>query len=299
MTSQAVAIWDDLARNHPGSIRYKFILAYNLTQLGQFSGQARKFPQAEQALTRSIAVLEELLVDHPQDIQKAHRLGHAYTAMTDVLLLRGDQQSGLVWAGRAIDLFRRLARRDPHNHQVGRSALWKALAGRAETLMRLGRHAEALTDFGEIVELTQSTDYGDLFQAFHALTKARLGDPTVLAGLGDRARRTVQSRAGRESLSKSYNYYMTCYDAACIHAALAAPALQNPVKPEPERRRLARVDFDRALEFLDKSRADGDFQGMIGREEIEREVLLDPLRGHPRFQLLMMDLAFPADPFRP
>ena len=36
---------------------------------------------------------------------------------------------------------------------------------------------------------------------------------------------------------------------------------------------------------------------MIHLDEIRKERLLDPLRSHPRFQLLMMDLAFPDDPF--
>ena len=37
--------------------------------------------------------------------------------------------------------------------------------------------------------------------------------------------------------------------------------------------------------------------GSIRLDEVRREKLLDPLRANPRFQLLMMDLAFPDDPF--
>ena len=42
--------------------------------------------------------------------------------------------------------------------------------------MRLGRNAEASADFKEIIELVRGTTYADLFRAFHALTRARLGD---------------------------------------------------------------------------------------------------------------------------
>ena len=90
---------------------------------------------------------------------------------------------------------------------------------------------------------------------------------------------------------------MIYYDAACIHAALAKLALQDQGKPPAERQRLAQSDLERALELLDKARAAGEFKGMIHLDEVRRERLLDPLRSHPRFQLLMMDLAFPDDPF--
>jgi hypothetical protein len=92
---------------------------------------------------------------------------------------------------------------------------------------------------------------------------------------------------------------MLCYDAACAHAALAKVTLHDRGRPPAERQNLARRDIERALEFLDKSRAEGEFLGEINLDEVRREPLLDPLRSHPQFQLLMMDLAFPVDPFQP
>jgi hypothetical protein len=38
---------------------------------------------------------------------------------------------------------------------------------------------------------------------------------------------------------------------------------------------------------------------MINLDEVQREPTLDTLRSYTRFQLLMMDLAFPNNPFRP
>ena len=72
----------------------------------------------------------------------------------------------------------------------------------------------------------------------------------------------------------------------------------NPDIPAVERDRLVQQDRRRALELLEKSHASGEFVGMVRLEEIRRERLLDPLRAYPRFQLLMMDLAFPENPFR-
>jgi serine/threonine-protein kinase len=292
---RAVAITESLARDHPEVSRYQRRLGYSLDRLGHTYAQERKFPEAEQALRRSIAILEKLAADHPQDIEIATQLGETYVVMMDTLLLQGNVQSGLEWASRTIPLLRSLARRDPHNNRASRAQLWRFLAGRAETLMRLGRNAEASADFEEILGLVQGTMYGDLFRAFHALTRARLGELSALALLGDQVRETVRVGVGHGGIYTGY--YITYYDSACIHSALAKRALEDQGQPPAERRRLADRDLQLALELLDKARADGEFKKMIHLDEVRKEALLDPLRSHPRFQLLMIDLAMPAEPF--
>jgi eukaryotic-like serine/threonine-protein kinase len=292
---RAVAITESLAQAHPDVSRYQRRLGYSLHCLGHTYAQERKFPQAEQALKRSIAILEKLAAEHPQDIEIATELLGTYLNIVDSLLLEGNFQSGLEWAGRTIPLFRSLARRDPRNYRASRTNLWKFLAGRAETLMRLGRNAEAIADFEEILELVRDTMYGDLFRAFHALTRARIGDLSALALLGDQVRETL--RLGVRHNSTYTGYYMIYYDAACIHSALAKRALEDQGQPPAERRRLADRDLDRTLDLLDKARATGEFKGMIRLDEVRRDPTLDLLRADPRFQLLMMDLAFPDNPF--
>jgi hypothetical protein len=92
---------------------------------------------------------------------------------------------------------------------------------------------------------------------------------------------------------------LTYYEGACIHAALSTLALEPRGRPATEREQLARSDLERALELLDKAHATGEFREAIRLDEVRREKLLDPLRADPRFQRLMMDLAFPDDPFQP
>ena len=135
-------------------------------------------------------------------------------------------------------------------------------------------------------------DNPQLFLLFHALTKARLGDKSALARLGEQVRSTLRERTGYRA-----GYWMTYYDAACVHAALARLALEDQGKPLAERQQLAQRDLDRALELLDKARETGEFKGMIRLDEVRREPTLDLLHTNPRFQLLMMDLAFPDKAF--
>jgi tetratricopeptide (TPR) repeat protein len=163
--------------------------------------------------------------------------------------------------------------------------------------MRLGRLTEALAHFEEVLELAHDTKDGELFRAFHALIKARLGELSELASLGDQVCDTLKAGAG--SSHDTYYFNMLYYDAACGLTALANLARQDRGKPLAVRESLAQRDLDVALEFLDKARSNGELKGIIKLDEIRHEPLLKALRSHPRFQLLMMDLAFPDDPFRP
>jgi serine/threonine-protein kinase len=297
---RAAEIIEKLARDHPEVTRYQLGLGVVLASKGHNLALGRKFPSAEAAVKRSIAILEKLATDHPQDLKIAAALGDAYRRMQMVLVFRGDDQSALDWAGRRLQVLRLLERRDPRNRSIGRIELWAALGERGETWTRLGRLTEALADFQEALEIAHDngSKEEEMFRAFHALTKARLGDLSELALLGDQIRAILKVGAVRGG-ETVYRYWMVYYDAACVHAALVQPTLQDQGRPPAERQRLADRDLERALELLDKARAADEFKEMIRLEEIRREHLLDPLRSHPRFQLLMLDLAFPDDPFRP
>src|SRR5262249_23309431 len=152
-----------------------------------------------------IAILEKLAVDHPQNLQIGATLSYRYSYFAEFLRLRGNGQSSLEWLGRAIQLLRALARRDPRNAEVGRTWLWKSIGARGETFMRLGRHTEALADFEEVLELTHGTKNEELFQAYCALTKARLGDLSALATLVDRILVAQEALAEKEG-AVGYNY---------------------------------------------------------------------------------------------
>jgi tetratricopeptide (TPR) repeat protein len=295
---RAVAIMDQLARDRPEMTKYQLDLGFKLAVLGHAFAWMRKFPEAEAAVRRSIAILEKLAADHPQDLKIAAALGEAYKRMQVVQDYRGEGQSALEWAGRCIQVLRFLARRDPSNRFIGRRRLAGALGERGETLMRLGRGTDALADFQEAIELCH--DIGDkteeLYRVFHALTKARLGDLSGLAFLGDQARDSVKAGAG-QGMPSAYHYWMTCYDAACVHAALAQLALEDEGRSPAERRQRAERDLELALDLLDKARSSGEFKDITLLDGIRSQRLLDPLRSRPRFRHLMLDLAFPADPF--
>ena len=83
---------------------------------------------------------------------------------------------------------------------------------------------------------------------------------------------------------------MDWYEMACIRSALSGLAgRKGSGIPAGE----AEAEAERAIEHLRKAATSGyrNFKAM------KWEFGLDPLRNRPDFQLLMMDLAMPADPF--
>ena len=179
-----------------------------------------------------------------------------------------------------------------------RNIRWRALANRAETLVRLGRYSEALADYDELITIQQEAPHVDpedspqLLGLFQALTKARLGDLSALTRLGEQVRDYSQGQ-GRLS-SRLLDHLLRC---GLRPRGTGTTALQHQTKQLTERQPLAQQDLDRTLALLDQARSTGEFKGMIRLDEIRREPTLDVLRSNRRFQLLMMDLAFPDNPF--
>jgi serine/threonine-protein kinase len=293
---RAVAIYERLVRSRPDVARYWLSLAEHLSTLAGYVGADGDLPRAKSAVRRSIAILEKLSADHPQDSDIANMLAGQYAGMQNTLLFEGDLQSAVTWSGRAIPLLRSLARQDPGDLYGARRNLYIGLLGRAETLTRLGRHTDAIADYDEVRGLVEGTEYSELNWAFLALAKARVGDLSALSSQSVPIRRALKLGAGGQTVNR-YSYYMTYYDAACVHAAFAKLQSENTKQPLSGVVWPTGEELDRALELLELARSSGEFRRMIRLDEVRLEVLLDPLRSHPRFQLLLMDLAFPDRPF--
>jgi serine/threonine-protein kinase len=294
LLQRAEEIADRLARDHPEAAKYQYLHGQTLRYQGQNLIYMGRLARAGEVLDRSIALLERLRTDHPLDLDIALYLGTTYLLRQELLRARGEARAALEESGRAIGMFRSLASRFPRDHFRVRATLLQSFAVRAETLMRLGRHAEALAVFDEVLGLAGGLKIGEMFRAFHALTRARLGDPSDLIRWGDQVREIL--RLPGPPAQPVYSYYMLYYDAACLQAALARLTLEERERPAAERQRLARRDLERALDLLEESRSHTE---PIDLAEIRTEPTLEPLRSHPRFRLLMMDWAFPDDPFRP
>jgi len=79
------------------------------------------------------------------------------------------------------------------------------------------------------------------------------------------------------------------YDLACNQALFAGAAVEPGSRVSAAE---GQAEADRAMETLRRAVAHGFRRPIMGTDTD-----LDPLRARPDFQLLMMDLAMPADPF--
>jgi hypothetical protein len=116
------------------------------------------------------------------------------------------------------------------------------------------------------------------------LARAGMGD---VAGAAADARRALGLYDGLPSRSG-----MEWYQTACCHAALAGLAGRGgPGLSAAE----ASDEAEAAMGLLHRAVA----MGYRDIENFRTEAALDPLRDRADFRLLMMDLAFPSDPFAP
>jgi hypothetical protein len=114
------------------------------------------------------------------------------------------------------------------------------------------------------------------------LTRLALGD---VAGSVTDARKAMALYEGLPSSSAD-----EVYELACCHAALATAAGREGPGISAED---GEIEAYKAMTLLRKAVS----AGYRNPDAMTRESALDPLRNRHDFQLLMLDLAFPADPF--
>jgi hypothetical protein len=113
------------------------------------------------------------------------------------------------------------------------------------------------------------------------MARRHLGD---LAGATGDVRRSLELYESLPSPGEAW------YGMACCHAALAGLA-RSAGSGVP--RASGPTEADRAMEDLRRAVATGSAEFDVFRTE----AALDPLRGRDDFQLLLLDLAFPAEAF--
>ena len=122
-----------------------------------------------------------------------------------------------------------------------------------------------------------------------AETHLRTGQVYLEAGdLADTSvawRRAIELYDGLKSLNGEQTFFRSC-----CHAGLAGLAgLPGSEVPAAD----GQAESDRAMSWVRRA-------GKLGYrnpDAYRTESALDPIRSRPDFQLLMLDLAFPADPF--
>ena len=122
----------------------------------------------------------------------------------------------------------------------------------------------------------------------------RHGSPKLRISSGDRAGALqLLHEASRLFEGIASPWPKELFEQACMHAQIGLLLDKGTAERRPGLSDARQSHFDAAVDLIRRSIAHGflDYKELRGRKE------LDPLRSRPDFRLLMMDQAFPNDPF--
>jgi hypothetical protein len=134
--------------------------------------------------------------------------------------------------------------------------------------------------------------------SFHyqvALTRSYLLLAIEQAAAGDPDEALIAIRKAEEIAGRSPHVPSnTFYNLACAYAQCSAAARRGEGDLDPTERAASEDDANRAVAALRRAVA----AGFANVPLIRRDVDLDPLRPRRDFQLVLLDLTFPDDPFQ-
>jgi serine/threonine-protein kinase len=276
---RAVALRERLAADHPEVPAFRVELADSLADLGVLYRKAGRGGEAEAADRRAVTLFEALVTEHPEQTAYACGLGMALVNLGSVLHDRDQFGEACALFGQAIRTLRAALGREPRRRDA-RRALCEAYQSRAFALDQWGRTAEALADWDSASGLADD----------EARDGVRLGRARTLARMGRHARAAAEAAvvpASARNLAVAASVFAVAADAARADERLSMA----------EREAAAERYVARAVALLDRARRAGalDDPGTLADLTSARD--LDALRSRPDFRALMLDLAFPADPF--
>ncbi len=234
--------------------------------LGLLRLDQKKWPEAEQAFSQSLAIWEKLHSEKPETPEFALGLSSAFTNLRAL-----HRSGGTVLA--ALDSFTRilgtLQGNSPEHQPAVRQALVEAYWTRAEVRASQKDYREALQDWDRALKLTTDRERTWL-RLYRGVTLARYGDHD-------------QAIAEAKVLApKAAGFGEALFELARVYALVAA-ALKNTGKKEAEQY------VDRALDLLHKARATGFFQNPVPRKNLTDGPDWHILRPRENFQKLLRE----------
>jgi serine/threonine-protein kinase len=289
------AILEALVAENPSITWFHWVLAENDRSLAALFLRLGRTADAQRQLERARAILEKLVADDPSTLEFRHSLAAAQDELGYLLARTGRPEAALRSYEAARAIREALVAESPSvtNLQQGLAATYNNL-GRLKR--DVGRPDEALDYYRKAHAILKGLagDHPDVYyyQTTLAYTCRGLARVSAQLGRADEALRWLDQAA---AIDRRYadTHPLARYDLAC-DLALGVPLVGQAAGGRDgaaEARRRERAD--RAMETLRRAIA----QGYTFPAIISRDADLDPLRPRPDFQLLMMDLAMPADPF--
>jgi serine/threonine-protein kinase len=289
---EAVILQQKLADDNPAVSDFRSRLASSHISLGALFSDVGRPSEAEAEWRRAMALFQRLVDDNPAVSDFRFRLAVTHHNLAQALSQSERLAEAEAEYRRAMALFHKLADDNPQVPDY-RDGLASALSNLGLEILPLGRAAEARDSCDRAIalneRLVQQNPTIGMYRRHLAISLRGRG--LALRDLGDTAGTAADARRALglyEGLSSRSGEEW--FETACCRAMLAGMAgVAGSTGSAAE----GKSEADAALGLLRKALD----MGYRNLAEILTESALDPLRPRPDFQLLMMDLAMPADPF--
>jgi serine/threonine-protein kinase len=297
---QAVAVWEELAADHPDVPVYRSFVANELARLGFVVSARGRDAEAEAAYRRAVGIQEKLVAEHPEVARYQDNLADNLGAVGRLGGRLGRTAEAERAYRRAVAIRERLA---ADHHELVDYAIKLATDGYfklGEHLRQRGEPGAARPWFeravGSLTAVLKRRPHPDADRPY--LLSAYLGWAAAAAALGRPAdvlaARDEAEAAGLTGAASSAGPPATVYNLACLESLASAAALRDVGRPPAECTTLARRRAEDAIAALRRAIA----AGYRDAAKLAKDRDLDPLRERADFQALLMDQAFPDDPFR-
>jgi serine/threonine protein kinase len=258
---EARALQQKLADEFPARSVYRQTLALTFNARGNLLKSQKQWKKAAEQYRQAVAIQEELTTDYPALSVFQVDLGGSYCNYGNLYLDSGKPADSLVWYDKAIQTLTKVHQKDPR-FAPPRQFLRNSYTGRALAREELEKHAEAVKDWTDVIDLISPQE-----QLPYRLRRARC---RARAGQVDQTLAEVTEL--RKSLPVTESPW---YDFACIYA----------------------VASDKKKEYAEQAMRCLRHAVQAGYTDVEHMVKdkdLDPLRGREDFRKLMQSLAKPG-----
>jgi eukaryotic-like serine/threonine-protein kinase len=289
---RSLAIHHELAAGNPAVTDFQADLTRSYRLLGRLLEQTARPDEALAAFEHARRILERLVVANPGVTQFQSDLASSHLGTGWLLYLTHRQTDALAAYDQARTVYQTLIEAHP-NYLGYRDDLANVLTNMAE-IHRLRR------------DLMRAKEFCDrALRIRHALVQADPATTSYRSGLAESLLRSGQARKSSGDCAgavKDWRHAISLYQSlparagevaffeACCHASLAGIAGLNDTKvPTPD----GSCESDLGMEILRRAVA----AGYHDADLIRTDAALDPIRSRSNFQVLMMDLAMPTDPF--
>jgi serine/threonine-protein kinase len=295
LLQRARQVHEELARAEPGLADFRFNLADTDLLIARLRRETGRPDLARESFLRAIEGAERIVREAPHVIPFKALLAGSMSGLAELLDHEGDKAGALERQRHAVAIMEGLARGNPQILRYRRD--WSRFLENLGNIKRdLGQLDEAARSYREslrILDELEGADPGrDFLRRRRAVALTSLGILERVAGRPRIALRTFrQALAVLDGIAEPDGGFL--YNRACIESQLFALAEQFPGDLLPDDRADCLAAADRAMVALRQAVA----MGFRDTARLRGETDLEPIRRRPDFQALMMDLAFPADPF--